>query len=146
MLVRELLAGYPYLDVHDPQGYIAGLVTIACIFPFTCVHDVVYRGFKHPPSSYEFRQALNAENVRLTREHQLKNRWRERQEMLPEPPSMRPTLDELEQRCLDAGIDIRPGWRMRKEHPRCAVVESAEEVRERLGITQERWDAIPDRR
>jgi hypothetical protein len=144
MLVHMLLAGYPNLDAHDPQGYVSGLGTIACMFPFVCVHNVVARGFSYPPTFYEFRQALDAENVRLTREHQLKNRWHERQAMLPEPPGMRPSLDELEQRCLDAGVDIRPGWRIRKEHPRCAVVETAEEVRERLGISQEQWDALPD--
>ena len=61
--MRELLSGYPQLDLHDPDGYIAALVSIACMFEEEVIADVVREGFKYPPGRYEWRQALDAKQM-----------------------------------------------------------------------------------
>lgn len=140
-LIKLLLVGFPHLDAHDPEGYACGLVTIASLFPENIVTEVVARGFQFPPSFYEFRQALE----KLAQAQWRRQRVAERDlPALEHADEKRPTLAELEQQCLDAGIDIRPHRRIQKAIE--TAIETAEQVRQRYGLTREQWDAIPDRK
>ena len=62
-----MLSGFPDQAANDPEGYIAGLITIAGLFPEQAVTSVVERSFPFLPSRFQWRQALEEEAVRLMR-------------------------------------------------------------------------------
>lgn len=66
-LVRRLLAGYPSLNAHDPEGYIAALVQVMADYPMWAGEMSILKvdagNSKFPPTDRELRSWLN-ESIR----------------------------------------------------------------------------------
>jgi hypothetical protein len=119
-LIRRLLGSYPSLNLHDPETYIANMVTLLTGYPLWAGEKAmvqVKRATKFPPTEAELYPALESQ----VKTHRYAQNWARDAERMVEgraliagPPSpARETLDELKARHgenwgISQGIEARP--------------------------------------
>ena len=152
MLVKRMMGCYPSLSLHDPEVYIAELVTALTRYPLEIGEKAIEKAKlespKFVPTVPELRIACDA-LVKSQRdtwtygqqwEEQSRKQLREREaaEAPTEPIEHRwQVVDRIRNELRAAGFRIGA---KREYDPRFTVAA----VKENLGITEERWAALPD--
>jgi hypothetical protein len=137
-------------ETGDPRVMLSGAVQIFMSYPREAVEAVCdpVRGLpgelKWAPRLAEIRHALEVAMGPIRRREELEGRERqakaqiaERQRMLPSPDKPRKTYEQLQAELAEVGIFI--GNRGATAKP-----VNVKEFREKYGISQEQWDAIPN--
>lgn len=139
-----MLSGYPSLSLDDPQGYISNLVSILIGFDKedACAGVVAAaNACKFPPSRFELRQACEAVAGPRARQRAYAARTAaqlaERDTIAALSPPKQ-TVEEVRAEMRARGLPMydRAG---QKPHG-----ETAETVREKLGLTPDQWVALPN--
>lgn len=94
---------------------------------------------KWAPRIAEIKDELERLMIPIRREEERQEREREymRNREAPVYRAQRPSYEELQERCARDGLIIGPGRRK-------STAQETAEFRERNGISQEAWNAIPD--
>ena len=149
-LVGQMLRSMGTTEALDPEAMFAGAEKMFAFYPIEASREVAdpSRGYpateRFAPTLAELRLALDmaARPNRQKREREreararalAKERAAEQRDTGP-----RPSYEELQRRCAALGLPI---GEPRRRKPVDAAAESAR-VRERYGISQEVWDAVP---
>lgn len=133
-------------EANNPEVYTASVAAVLAEYPPDVINYVTDPRTGLPskcdflPTVKEIRTACEAEmapqRAAAAREARLRVQFAER-EMTEADRSNRPSYEELQQRCAEVGLHI--GGR-KAMGPR----EDPEAIRERMGISKEQWDAIPE--
>lgn len=148
-MAARLYDYFPPLETGDPRVLLSGAVKMFLSFPPEAVEAIcdpvsgLPATSKWAPRLSEIRQALDAEMVPIRKraEREEWNRQAAKQIAARQPLQItdnrqRPTYEELVERCAKDGLFIGPKGVERV---------SPAKVREKYGISQEAWDAIPNR-
>jgi len=153
VLVRRYLGSFPFLNLHDPEIYIADLCTLLCGYPLWAGENAVQtikETIKFPTTHAEIKPLLD-EQVRMPK---FMERWeREAREQLerrsePEPlaiegPEEPPRLTYAELRAKYDGPNGEPWGISNRDHiPRKSKQQYRDELIAQYG--RETIDAIPD--
>src|SRR5262245_51521085 len=152
ILVKRMMGCYPSLSLHDPEVYIAELVTVLTRYPLDVGEKAIEKAKlenpKFVPTVPEIGKACEA-LVKSQRgawtyaqqwEEQSRRQLREREaaEAATEPREHRwRVADHIRNELRAAGFRIGA---KREYDPRFTVAA----VKEKLGITDEQWAALPD--
>lgn len=142
---KLLLGCFRTGEANDPAVYSGAVIAALSDYPLDVVRQVVdpRNGIpcksKWLPTVFEIKEECEAIMAPRRREEERLAREEERKKTLPPPVdrTSRPTYAELVERCQADGLMIGPR----------RVVGggvSPAEVREKYGISQEQWNAIPD--
>lgn len=139
-----LLGCYRTGEANDPAIYSGAVIAVLSDYPLEIIRAVVdpRKGLpsrcKWLPTVAEIKEACEAEHApivrRVEQQHQVRRQLEDRA-LLEAPRENRPTYEDLIQRCVDAGLPMRP-----KETPRISV----DAVKAKFGISDEAWNAIPN--
>jgi hypothetical protein len=145
-MAATLYGYFPPPDVGDPKVLLSGAVKMFASYPAAAVEAVCdpVTGLpatnKWAPNLAEIRLALDAAAAPIyrarAREKQIAEQLADRKPLQITDNRPRPTYEELKARCAAAGLHIGPKGVERV---------SPAKVREKYGISQEQWDAIPNR-
>lgn len=152
MIARRLLASYPATTIHDPEVYIAEIVSILIGYPRAVGEAAIkHAGLESPkylPSAPEIAvacQHVTAPTVidRMS-SWELRSQWQlaERAEIdakrnAETPEQRRAVVEKIRRDMAAAGMPIMGDQKR-------AYRETPETVKARLGISDAQWDAIPD--
>lgn len=146
-LTKRLLGSYPSLSLHEPEIYIASIVSLLCGYSLevgTKAVDQTVKTCKFVPTVAEVKEACDeyapsrsmtwADDWDRRSEAQLAAREAREQAMLGAPKQ---TFEALADEMAARGIFMFGRRRGDNEF-------TAEKVRAKYGLTQEQWDAIPN--
>lgn len=145
-MAATLYGYFPPPDVGDPEIMLSGAVKMFLSLPRAAVEAIcdpvsgLPATSKWAPKLFEIRQALEAAALPIyraaEREKQIAEQLAARKPMQITDNRPRPTYQELVERCAKDGLFIGPKGVERV---------SPAKVREKYGISQDQWDAIPNR-
>ncbi len=144
-LVSRLLGGYPSLNLHDPETYIASVTALLCGFSWWVGERAIEKvstESKFVPSKAEVAAACQ----HFAPDRQVRtwgDDWDERsRKQLAEreawealSPAEKQTMEELRAEMRARGLNMG-GVQPHRETPGSVMAK--------LGLTQEEWDALPD--
>jgi hypothetical protein len=147
-LADRLLRSFPDAGSRDVEVFATAVVTILMHYPLDVVEEVCdpYYGLPSKqnwvPTLFEIRKACDAVAIPRQRaaarqaqlEQQLRERGEEERRLLAAP---RPTYEEIKADLAKHGIFIGRNGRVQD-------VLTPEMARQKLGLTQGQWDAIPN--
>jgi len=146
-LVSRLLGGYPSLNLHDPETYIAGVTALLCGFSWWVGEraiEKVSNESKFVPSKAEVAAAcqhfapsrgiVDSKPLWLMIEEATAREREEKARRLLEPPGQ--TIEEVRAEMRARGLPM--GGMAGAHHETPATVKA------KYGLTDEQWDAIPD--
>lgn len=142
---HRLLGCYRTGDAHDPETYISAVVAVLVTFPVSVMREVTDPVGGLPsklnwlPTVKEIREACDERLRMLT----LADRWdaqarrqiEERETLQIAHQRPRKSYEQIVEECRAAGIMIGPKGK---------TAVDIGEIRNRYGISQEQWNAIPD--
>lgn len=135
---KLLISGYPNQKVSEPESYITQIIAVFTQYE----RDLVRRACAPAGIPFEFSTYLPSvgEVNKWLAEKSVKARGvYPRLPRLPEPErKSRPTYEELQRRCAEAGLEIG------KKPRRQSTEKEIEGFRAKHGITDEQWAALPD--
>ena len=141
---KRLFDFCPPQDVaNDPYVFLTGVVELFMAYPVEIFEravstvDGLPSKHKWAPRISEIKEELERLMLPIRREEERQEREREYRRYREQPVSRthRPAYEELKADCAEDGL-ILGG--------RASTRESTKEFRERLGISAEQWNAIPD--
>jgi hypothetical protein len=151
-LVKRMMGCYPSLSLHDPQVYVAELVTVLTGYPLDIGAEAIEKAKKESPKFIPTVPELRIACETLVKskrdawtyarqwEEQSRRQLREREaaEAATEPIEHRwRVADRIRNELRAAGFRIGA---KREYDPRFTVAA----VKEKLGSTEEQWAALPD--
>lgn len=131
-------------DVHEPKNYLAAVVGIFAEYPQevrAALADPIQgsRLISDRPSLAQLRHVLEDLAQPYYRREERNSR-----KSLPEPEidrSNRPTYEELQARCAKDGLLIG-----KKYQGSLDPIREADKLKRELGITEQQWAQLPDRK
>lgn len=139
-LVKRLLGSYPSVNLHDPETYVAAVVSLLTGYPYWAGETVVRKitaSTQFVPTLAEIRPALE-EQVKVARYAAEWDRGAE-QQLLPAPPRPpKPTMEELKAK-------YGPNWGISNpDKARRPKPLSPDELCAKYGVSREDFDALPN--
>jgi hypothetical protein len=140
-----MLGFYRKDDAWDPEMFLTGISAVLSKYPKWVIDKVTHPAdglpgrLKFPPQPSEVRDACEAEMEPVRRQAEREHRERACQESLPPPVDRtgRKTYEQIQAEFAAVGIFIGGARALPKE--------TAATVKAKLGLTDEQWNAIPDR-
>ena len=145
-LAKLLLGCYRTGDANDPAIYSGAVIAVLSDYPLDIIRAVVDPRSGLPsrskwlPTVAEIKEAC--ETLHRPRRDAIDREARERRQLaerdtlaIDGPREARPSYQDLVDRCAADGLHIGP---------RAKAAVSAEAVRDKLGLSKEQWDAIPN--
>lgn len=145
-LVTRMLGGYPSLNLHDPETYIASVTALLCGFSWWVGERAIEKvstESKFVPSKAEIAEAckhfapdpsiVHSKPLSVMIEEATSAAREEKARRLLEPPKQ--TIEELRAEMRERGFPMGGKAPHR---------ETADSVKAKLGLSDEQWDAIPD--
>ena len=143
----RLLGCYRTGDANDPEAYITAVVSVLVRYPANIIREVTEPATGLPsrlkwlPTIAEIREECeilaNRERRRVERDRQIREQIEARDRLQITDNRPKKTYQQLVAECRALGIMIGP------DGPRQAV--DVGEIRSKYGISQDQWDAIPNR-
>lgn len=141
----RLLGCYRTGDANDPEAYITAVVSVLVRYPPQIVREVTEPATGLPsrlkwlPTIAEIREECEIlaqrELRKVQRERQIREQLAARETLLIEDHRPRKTYAQLVEECRAAGIMIGP---------KGSGAVDVGAFRQKFGISQEQWNAIPD--
>lgn len=140
-----MLGFYRKTDAWDPDAFLTGIAAILGEYSDDIIDEVTHPSkgipsrLKFPPQPVEVRDACEA--VALPRRKAAEHNRRTQEQLaerklLESSPSPKQSHDEFKAEMAERGLMIDTNGRAHRETP--------QRVRDKLGLTQEQWDALPD--
>lgn len=145
MMAARLFNYFPPPDVGDPKTLLSGAVKMFLSFPRKVVDAVcdpvsgLPAKSKWAPNLAELRMAIDIEMAPILRQIERDKIAAEHRMALPAPMAKRKTYEELQAELAEVGIYI--GSRGATAKP-----VNIKDFRDKYGITDEQWNAIPNAR
>lgn len=144
---RRLLGCYRAGDANDPETYVSAVISVLARYPIEIIREVTEPATGLPgrsqwlPTVAEIRNECEVltlrEQRKVEREHQIREQLEARKQITDQ--RLRPTYEELQRRCAEAGLYIGQG-------PKGLKPVTAKEISDKHGISEAQWNAIPNRK
>lgn len=140
-LIDRYLSGFPYLSLTDPEGYQAALAEMMQRYPKWAGEYAIRRPNKDAPNMPASELLLKTWLEELVAPHRSLTKWNEK------------ASEQLEERkLLESHIPKQTFSEMKVEmklrglyvDEKGLAPEEPEVVRNKLGLSQEQWDALPN--
>jgi hypothetical protein len=142
----RLLGCYRSGDANDPESYISAVVSVLSRYEISVIRDVTEPATGLPsrlkwlPTIAEIREHCDMleqrDRRKAEREQQIRAQLEARETLQITDMRPRKTYEQLIAECRAAGLDVGPKKIQARIDP--------EFMREKLKLSKEQWDAIPD--
>lgn len=148
ILVKRMMGSYPSLSLHDPQVYIAELVTVLTQYSLEIGERAIDKAKQESPKYVPTVPQVKAACQELRRDdawtYAVEYEHRSQQQLEDRRERERETEREPLEHRQQVAERILAEYHSQVSQPQRQKIETPATVKAKYGLTDEQWDAIPD--